>query len=137
MWPALLRIKHWPTEIEADLSFRDIDLSWWHRLTVDGDGVPRLSSRRLLVLVDQLPESSAYKTALREGQWPVWQCMLKTLTNETALHRAGLYAGGDNAYVPMVYVDPVESRERAEEAEAITELKKEAEAHLYNRFGWT
>lgn len=134
---ALLRIRQWPNEIEADLAFRGIDIGWWHRNTLTGEGVPRLSSRRLLLLLDELPETSAYKTMLRDGQWPLWQRMLKTLTNETSLHRAGLYAGGDASYEPMVYVDPIEQRERAEEAQAVQEFHAEAEAQLYNRFGWT
>lgn len=137
VWSALARIKHWPTQIEADLAYRGVDVGWWHRGTLDPDGLPRLSSRRLLVLLDELPDHSAYKTALRGGNWPIWMRMLKTLTNETSLHRAGLYAGGDDAYEPLLFIDPIEALERAEQAHATAELAQEAGKHLYHRFGWS
>lgn len=79
-------------------------------------------------LVYELPEQSRFKTKApkpfgRGGQWPHWQVMLKTLTNETILHRAGLYAGGDNEYPFETYIDPIESAEHQEQqiadAEAI------------------
>lgn len=134
---ALLRVQQYPRQIEADLRFRGIKLSWWHRGTTDDEGVPLLSSRALLVLTDELPDSSGYKTALRDGNWPTWQRMLKTLTNETVLGRAAQYADSDDEYQPMIWQDPVEARERAEAEAATQALHEEAQQQMYNRFGWT
>lgn len=131
MWETLARIRLWPREIEADLQrYYHLDVADWH--------TGRLSSRRLLVLLDQLPDASRYKTEYeRDGNWPIWQQMLKDLHNETALHRAGLYAGGDNAYNPTTYLDPLELRQRIAEQEQLQEFQTEAESELHGSLGWS
>lgn len=131
MWAVIVQLRRWPKQIEADLQreYR-IDIADWYR----GD----MSSRRLLVLLDELSENSGYKREFeRDGNWPVWQQMLKHLTNETSLNRAGKYAGGDNAYEPTVYIDPREQREKIEEVVEETELKQEAQKELHKHWGWT
>jgi len=127
----LARVRTWPREIEADLQREyGIDIADWH--------TGRLSSRRALVLLEELSEHSAFKREFeRGGNWPVWQQMLKDLHNETALHRAGLYAGGESAYAPTTYLDPLEMAERVAEQEALEEFKTEAESELYGSLGWT
>lgn len=131
VWEVLARIRLWPREIEADLHrYYRLDVADWH------DGA--LTSRKLLVLLDQLPDESRFKTEFeRDGNWPVWQQMLKDLHNETALHRAGLYAGGDNAYSPTTYLDPLEMRERIAAAEAEQELHEMGEKDLHESLGWS
>lgn len=126
-----------PNEIEAALAFRGIDIGWWHRFTLDDEGFPRLSSRRLLALLDELPDLSGYKTALRDGGWPSWMLMLKQLTNEATLHRASLYAGGDNEYSVKVFVDPIEAREQKEQKEAEEQFRRRTETKIYSSLGWT
>lgn len=130
-------VQQYPHQIEADLAYRGIDLGWWHRGALDEDGAPRLSSRKLLVLLDELPDTSSYKTALRDGQWPTWQRMLQTVANETSLNRAAKYAGSDDAYDPMIWVDPVEARQRAEKAHAEKAAHEEAQKQMYDSLGWT
>lgn len=127
----LARIRLWPREIEADLQREyHVDIAEWWRGEV--------TSRRVLVLLDQLSESSGYKREYeRDGNWPLWQQMLKDLHNETALHRAGLYAGGDNSYEPMMYVDPAEMRKRIAEAQELAEFHEQAESELYGNLGWS
>lgn len=131
VWEMLARIRLWPREIEADLQrYYRLDIADWH------DGV--VTSRRVLVLLDQLPDESRYKTEYeRDGNWPIWQQMLKDLHNETALHRAGLYAGGDNAYSPTTYLDPLEMQKRIAEAEELQEFQAQAESELHGSLGWT
>lgn len=131
MWEMLARIRLWPREIEADLLREyQVDIADWHQ--------GRLTSRRALVLLDQLSEESGYKTEFeRGGNWPVWKCMLKDAHNEIALHRASLYAGGENEYGPTQYLDPLEMRKRIEEAEEIQEFQELAESELYGNLGWT
>jgi len=131
VWEMLARIRLWPREIEADLQREyGVDVADWH--------TGRLTSRRALVFLDQLSEESGYKREFeRDGNWPPWQQMLKDLHNETALHRAGLYAGGENAYTPTMYLDPVELRKRIAEAEELQEFREQAESELYGNLGWS
>ena len=131
------RIALWGRQIEADLYMRGIDIGWWHRWTLTNEGVPRLSSRRLLLLLDELGEDTAYKSVLRDGQWPVWQRMLKHLTNETSLNRASKYAGGDNAYPPLLFIDPVEQQEQFEQEQAEKQLSEAVEDDLSRRWRWS
>ena len=131
VWDMMARIRLWPREIEADLQREyGINISDWHT------GV--LSSRRVLVLLAELSEQSSFKREFdRGGNWPVWQQMLKDLHNETALHRAGLYAGGDNAYNPTTYLDPIEMADWLAQAEAEQTFHDEAGADLHAQLGWT
>lgn len=131
MWLAIVRIRNWPNQIESDLQrYYQLDIADWHR----GD----MTSRRLLSLLDGLPDDSAYKTEFeRDGQWPVWMQMLKQTANETTLNRAAKYAGGDNEYAPTVFLDPLEQRERLEEQMAEEQFHKEATSELYGNLGWT
>lgn len=86
-----------------------------------------MSSRLLLVLLKELPDSSAFKRdSVRGGNWPVWLQLLKHLTNEMSLNRAAKYVGSDNEYIPTLYADPIERTERAKEA---AELLAELEDH--------
>jgi len=126
----------WPTEIESGL-LPKADIYDWHRGTRDQYGALKLSSRRLLVLLEELPEASRYKTARRDGQWPEWMQILKGLHNETALHRASLYAGGENAYDATVFLDPLERRERFENSEAEEEDRQKDDEDFYADMGWS
>lgn len=62
-----------------------------------------LSSRRLLVLLEHIPEIG--------GRWPMDLRIAKETHKEIALHRAALYVGGPNEYVPQIFLDPAEARE--------------------------
>lgn len=73
----------------------------------------------------------------RAGNWPVWQQILKELHKETALHRASLYAGGENAYDPEVFLDPVERRSMQAAAEQQTEFFEESSTELFDVMGWS
>lgn len=137
MWAVIPRIALWGRQIEADLFVRGIDIGWWHRYTLTDEGVPRLSSRRLLIVLDELGENTAYKTVLRDGQWPLWQRMLKTVANETSLHRACLYADGDNAYAPMLFVDPIQQAKQWKLQQAEMELAEAVDEDLSRRWKWS
>ena len=131
MWDVISRLRRWPTQIEADLQREyHIDLADWHRGAI--------TSRRVLVLLEGLTENSRYRTDFeRGGNWPVWMQMLKDLHKETALHRASLYAGGDNEYSPTIYLDPLEAVEHAEEEQAETAFIEQSEEELATMMGWT
>lgn len=127
----IVRIRRFHNEIEADLLREySIDLADWH--------TGKISSRKVLALLDNLSESSSYKTAYeRAGNWPVWQQMLKQAANEVTLHRASLYSGGENEYAPMVFLDPVEFAQRNAEEEAENAFREDAEEELYGVLGWS
>lgn len=64
--------RRWPTEIEFDLLNlpAPVDIADWHQGTRDPQGRLKLSSRRLLMILKWLPDTSQFKTwALRNGDW--------------------------------------------------------------------
>lgn len=77
---AVVYMRQFPREIEADLLFKGIDIGDWHRGT--------MSSRRLLVLIDALPEDGAYWKERRDGDWSPAQYVQAALVNELRLLRA-------------------------------------------------
>ena len=113
--------KHFASTMEAQLAFRGIDLGDWHRGT--------LSSRKLLVLCEHIPELG--------GRWPMMLRVLKEAHKELALHRAALYVGGRNEYVPKLFLDPAEAREMADKARAEATEMQEATDELFAGLGFT
>lgn len=71
----------YPSEIEADLKFRGIDIGAWHRLDRDAHGCPILSSRLLLVLLEELDEDSSFKKARSSSGWSERQHMMAETAN--------------------------------------------------------
>ena len=109
----------WPNEIEADLLAIGVDIAHWHRLTIDPEtGCPRLSSRRLLVLLDKLPDCSEFKkSSERDGRQSRAERVAEDTYNETALLRASFHAahgGREAAYEPFRYRDPIDEKLRAD-----------------------
>ena len=51
-----------------------------------------MSSRRLLILLEHLPEDSAFKIAYREGDWPLQSQLATGTLNEIKAMRSDLYA---------------------------------------------
>lgn len=100
----------YPTEVESDLADRGHDIFDWHRQS--------MSSRKLLVLLQHAREEDAFKTAMRGGEWPEWQLMLKEIHKEVAVGRASRYVGGDHEYVPKVFLSPTERVEHFETEQA-------------------
>lgn len=138
MWHAIIRIREFPREIEADLALNGLDIGWWHRGTLNDEGFPRLSSRRLLVLLDGLGENSMWRTEFeRSGNWPAWMQMLQTVANEVSLHRASLYAGGDNEYAPKIWMNPKEVRDEIEATQKDRKFREKVSARVYRNLGWT
>lgn len=121
--------KRCASAIEAHLAFRGIDIADWHQGTVDDNGRQKLSSRKLLTLLEHIPEVG--------GRWPVALRIAKDTHKEVALHRAALYAGGPNEYVPELYLDPEQARELVEQAQAENEAIQEATDDLFDSLGFT
>lgn len=121
--------RQYPTEIEAELADRGYDILDWHR--------GRMSSRRLLVLLKHARETGPYMQALRDGGWPPVTKILAEVHKELALYRASKYAGGDNEYAPLIFVDPVTVKREAEEAAAADEFREKVQTRVFGKLGWT
>jgi hypothetical protein len=74
-------------EVEADLLFKGIDIHDWHTRRLNEDGLPVLSSRRLLILLDRLPDDSEFKKFCRGGDWSEAQYLVAGQLNELRLLR--------------------------------------------------
>lgn len=132
MWTALYLLKRYPKEIESDL-LPGIDIADWHRGTRDEFGMLKLSSRRLLVLLDKLPEESEYKKwSERQGDWSVTQKILQTIANESGLLRNDIrYIGHMETFDPTHWWSPGELREMQDEEQDSQELEGEMFGHLF------
>lgn len=130
---AIPAIKTYPLEIESDLSrYHRADVADWHR--------GAMSSRRLLALLEHLPDESAFKQALRDGGFSRAERMAAETHNEVARLRASYHAvngGADAAYEPFEFVDPrVERLREQHEADELEELEQ-AQRDLYADLGWS
>lgn len=134
----------WPEELETDLLVHyNLDIGLWHRLTINPDtGAPYLSSRRLLVLADRLPDKSEVKTAARGGRWPIETQMLSEIANEGLRLRASYHAAHstDENDVrfdpePFYFVDPVIAKARAELEAVEAEIAEQTVPELSDA-GW-
>lgn len=91
-------------EIEADLlRYYNVDVRDWFTEVMD--------SRRLLTLLDGLPDESSFKTwAIRGGDWTADQYVQARLVNELALARAD-----GKGYTPNLLKSPMQiAGDRAE-----------------------
>lgn len=120
--------RHNAAAIEAYLDFRGHNIKHWHRDTVGDDGIPLLSSRKLLVLLEHIPETG--------GHWPVSLRIAKETHKEVALNRAAKYVGGPNEYVPQLFLDPDEAREMVDKAAAEDAAFAEDTEELYDNIDW-
>lgn len=84
-------------EIEADLlRFYRVDVRDWF--------TEKMDSRRLLALLDGLPDESSFKTwAVRGGDWTAEQYVQARLVNEVALSRAD-----GKGYTPNLLKSPMQ-----------------------------
>lgn len=138
MREALIRWSLYPTEIEADL-LPGIDIHDWHRGTLD-NGVPRLSSRRLLVLMSALPDSSRYKTSRRGGYLSEGEMVPREIYNELAHLRASYYSinGGEDAtYEPFEFIDPMVRLEKMLRAAEEDDEAEQDNERFYGDMGWS
>jgi len=96
-----------------------------------------MTSRELLTLMRHLSDRGAYKTFLREGDWPEDVQILTEIHKELALYRAAKYVGGPNEYMPKVFMSLREQRELAEKAERRESELKQSEDDLFNALGFS
>lgn len=120
--------KQFPRQIASDLSqYHNRRIADWHRGTRDEHGYLVLSSYELLELSETLPERSAFKSAIRGGEWSTEEAMLAHTANEIAKLRATLqvvHGGKDAAYDPKVFFSVTERLEAMEREEAVDEARE-------------
>jgi hypothetical protein len=127
------------SEIEADL-LPGIDIHDWQRGTTDEHGGLKLSSRRLLILLKYLPESGAYKTALRGGYISEGELVPREIYNELARLRASYYAvngGEDSVYEPFQFVEPVARIQQVIDEAAEDEEHQEVTETMFDDMGFS
>lgn len=110
-------MRQFPREVEADLLFRGIDIKDWHQ--------GRMSSRRLLALIDALPEDSSYWRERRDQDWSERDYMYAVIANELKLLRAeqaAIHAQYDMKI--NLFESPLEKRETEREQKRVAELRK-------------
>jgi hypothetical protein len=103
----------------------------------------KLSSRLLLVILNELPDTSRFKTqALRDGDWTVHQKIAAKHHDEAAKLRASYIAshggeGDDIMFTP--FETPVEERARLKELMAEAELygDESLDDMSDSLFGWS
>jgi hypothetical protein len=130
----------YPTEIEADFALHlpAENLFDWHRGTRDEHGVLVLSSRRLLVLLAGLPETSSYKRSRRGGYLSEAELVQYETYNEVSRLRASYYAvkGGEEAsYEPFQFIDPVLLAEQAMDDSIELDEVDEISDQIYDDMG--
>lgn len=116
-----------PTAIEADLrrEYPGVRIADWLR----GD----MTSREFIVLVEHLTDESDFKTSApqpfgRDGDWSEAMKIAAKTHEELALNRASKYVGGDNEYIPEVFIAPPERlaawRQAQEDLRASLDLER-------------
>lgn len=119
--------RQFPRQIASDLSrFHHRRIAEWH----SGE----MSSYELLELVEHLPETGAYKAALRRGGYTVDQAMIAELFNETARFRASYHSAHGSKYEPPEMTDPAVLVAKAEAEAAHALDREEVEAELTRGF---
>lgn len=133
----------WPEEIEASLFAQyGLDIGHWNRLTVDPDTrAPRLSSRRLLALLEKMPDTSEFKKASeRGGRQARSERVAEETYNEIARLRASFHVahgGKEAAYEPHRYLDPIDERLVAERESEEAEQAQRAVAEFEMATGYS
>lgn len=126
---AIHRWRQYPTEIEKDLLAIGLDILDWHRGTRNEHGILKLSSRRLLVLIDHPDDDSALVKSMTDG-WPETTKILAEIHREIALYRASKYVKTKHEYQPMTFLSPIERVERHTQAREMAEFSGEARDEL-------
>src|SRR6478609_9292589 len=116
---AVVYMRQFPLQIEADLLFKGIDIADWHQ--------GKMSSRRLLCLIAALDDDSAYWRERRDGDWSVKEYLDAAMVNELRLLRSDQAAIHRNE---KMEVHLVESPSEQLKDEALVEKARDVRQHL-------
>lgn len=134
--------KQYAGQIESDLLGLGLDLADWHQDTRDERGRPKLSSRRLAVVLEHLSDESAFKTALRGGRQSRATRVIEETLNEAMRLRASyetVASQGQVQWDPADYawLDPKDEIERAERLAAEEAEREAADDTFFSELGFT
>lgn len=112
--------RYYAREMTADLlRYYGVEIRDWYRELID--------SRRILALLDGLPDESMFKTwAVRFGDWTEHEYVQARIANEVALSRAD-----GKGYTPRLWKSPMQLA-MEEEAEA---YRLERHTHTLRQLG--
>ena len=117
-------MRFFPHEIEADLAaVYNVDIADWHC------GV--LSSRRLLVLLEGLPDDARFNVARRDGDWSDEQYLQASLINEVRLLRVDQAALKGHKMEATLLESPAQREAAAEKAAENNALRTGILAQLH------
>lgn len=116
---AVVYMRQFPRQIEADLLFRGIDIADWHQ--------GRMSSRRLLALIDALPDDTAYWKERRDGDWSAKEYIEAAIVNELRLLRADQAAIHTESKMD---ISLVESPSQVKQDEDLAEKARQARSRI-------
>lgn len=125
--------RRWPRQIASDLQrFFHRRIADWHQgrmssyellelfgISIDDDPVEKVRTIR----VDFAPEHGALAAALRGGELPEWQQMLRQSTNTLAVLRAAQVPGaqadeyGERLFFPLAKIAEIDAEEQRRQAE--------------------
>src|SRR6516164_769662 len=118
-------MRQFPREIEADLLFRGIDIHDWHQ--------GRMSSRRLLCLIDALPDDSAYWKERRDGDWDDRMYLAAAQVNELRRLRADQAAIPDEVKVEVLVVISAHQRKADDELKNKDDVRSHVMSQLLGK----
>lgn len=85
-----------------------------------------MSSYELMVFLEFMPDDSAFKLALRGGEYSEDQITWRHIANEIARLRATIHiVNGGQRYEPPVLMSQAERAEKAEDMEATAERRED------------
>lgn len=117
----------WPRQIASDLSqYHNRRIADWHRGRRDEHGDLVLGSYELMELLDQLPDESRFRTAIRGGEVSAKDAVQRHIANELSLLRATYYVvnGGKKAeYEPFLYKSIAQHKDEEEREKAVEEMR--------------
>lgn len=101
-----------------------------------------MSSRRLMVLLEHLPDESAFKTALRGGRQTRAQRVIEETLNEALRLRASyetVASGGQVQWDASEFAwrDPVDEIEQTQKREQEEAEREHAESDIFADLGFT
>lgn len=127
-------LKRYGKLIEATIEscYPGRDIGQWYR--------GEMSSRKVLVLLEEAPQDSQFKKFAkppfgRGGDWDETTKIFAALHKEAALDRASKYVGGENEYIPEVFLAPSERAEYAQTAELEQQTEEQA-MDMLQAAGW-
>lgn len=141
--PLLVELwKRYAGAIESDLLGLGLNIADWHQDTRDEHGRPKLSSRRMLVVLEHLSEDSAFKTALRGGRQSRATRVREETLNEALRLRASYEAVASHGEVSWdaadyAWLDPQDEIERAKRQADEAKEREAADEDFYADLGFT